>query len=81
MPPQPPDPPECGPLNIQVLRTYPAMRPPYPFAPHGERTVARGYSKAIRRARRLIYLEDQYLWSRTSPSCSRTRSTTIPTCT
>jgi phosphatidylserine/phosphatidylglycerophosphate/cardiolipin synthase-like enzyme len=40
------------------------MRPPYRFAPRGERTVARGYTKAIRRARRLIYLEDQYLWSR-----------------
>jgi phosphatidylserine/phosphatidylglycerophosphate/cardiolipin synthase-like enzyme len=64
MPTRPADPPECGPLNIQVLRTYPAMRPAYRFAPHGERTVARGYSKAIRRARRLIYLEDQYLWSR-----------------
>ena len=58
-----PDPPECGPLAIQVLRTYPAMRPPYGFAPRGERTVARGYTKAVRRARRLIYLEDQYLWS------------------
>jgi phosphatidylserine/phosphatidylglycerophosphate/cardiolipin synthase-like enzyme len=46
-----------------VLRTYPAVRPRYPFAPDGERTVARGYAKAIRRARRLIYLEDQYLWS------------------
>src|SRR5262249_2639895 len=30
----------------------------------GERSVARGYSKAVRRARRLIYLEDQYLWSK-----------------
>ena len=46
-----------------MLRTYPAMRPPYRFAQLGERTVARGYTKAIRRARRLIYLEDQYLWS------------------
>jgi phosphatidylserine/phosphatidylglycerophosphate/cardiolipin synthase-like enzyme len=63
LPPKPPDPPECGPLAIQVFRTYPAMRPPYPFATRGERSIARGYGKAIRRARRLIYLEDQYLWS------------------
>jgi phosphatidylserine/phosphatidylglycerophosphate/cardiolipin synthase-like enzyme len=63
LPPQPPDPPACGPHAVQVLRTYPARRPPYDFAPLGERTVARGYSKAIRRARRLIYLEDQYMWS------------------
>jgi phosphatidylserine/phosphatidylglycerophosphate/cardiolipin synthase-like enzyme len=63
LPPQPPDPEPCGTLNVQVLRTYPAMRPPYGFAPQGERTVARGYTKAIRKARRLIYIEDQYLWS------------------
>ena len=64
LPPQPPDPPECGPLAIQVLRTYPAMRPAYDFAKLGEQTVARGYTKAIKQARRLIYLEDQYLWSK-----------------
>ena len=64
LPVRPPDPPECGPHDVQVLRTYPAMRPPYGFARLGERSVARGYTKAIRRARRLIYLEDQYLWSR-----------------
>ncbi|HEY0696956.1 MAG TPA: phospholipase D-like domain-containing protein, partial [Micromonospora sp.] len=63
LPPQPPDPPSCGPHRVQVLRTYPAVRPPYPFAPDGERTVARGYTRAVRRARRLIYVEDQYLWS------------------
>ena len=63
LPDQPPDPPEAGPLAIQVLRTYPAMRPAYGFAKLGEQTVARGYTKAIKRARRLIYLEDQYLWS------------------
>src|SRR4029450_13382101 len=40
------------------------MRPAYSFARRGERTIARGYTKAIKRARRLIYLEDQYLWSR-----------------
>jgi len=63
LPPQPADPPPCGPHAIQVLRTYPALRPRYRFAPLGERTVARGYTKAIKRARRLIYLEDQYMWS------------------
>ena len=63
LPEQPPPPPECGPHLVQTLRTYPAIRPPYPFAPQGERSVARGYSKAIKHARRLVYLEDQYLWS------------------
>ena len=58
-----PPPPECGPHLVQTLRTYPAIRPPYDFAPDGERSVARGYTKAITRARRLIYLEDQYMWS------------------
>ena len=48
---------------IQVLRTYPARRSPYPFAPQGERSIARAYIKAFRRASRLVYLEDQYLWS------------------
>jgi phosphatidylserine/phosphatidylglycerophosphate/cardiolipin synthase-like enzyme len=63
LPPQPPDPPDAGPLTIQTLRTYPAMRPPYSFAKLGERSIARGYTKAVKRARRLIYVEDQYLWS------------------
>lgn len=39
-------------------------RPRYPFAPRGERSIARAYVKAFARARRLIYIEDQYLWSR-----------------
>jgi phosphatidylserine/phosphatidylglycerophosphate/cardiolipin synthase-like enzyme len=52
-----------GPLAVQVLRTYPARRRPYPFAPDGERSIARAYLKAFARARRLVYVEDQYLWS------------------
>ncbi len=48
---------------VQVLRTYPVKRPPYPFAPKGERSIARMYSKALARARSLIYVEDQYFWS------------------
>jgi phosphatidylserine/phosphatidylglycerophosphate/cardiolipin synthase-like enzyme len=65
LPPQPPDPAPVpgGTHVVQVLRTYPAKRPSYPFAPHGERSVARAYGKAFARARSLIYIEDQYLWS------------------
>ncbi|GAA2164836.1 phospholipase D-like domain-containing protein [Pedococcus bigeumensis] len=64
LPEQLPDPEPTGALPVQLLRTYPKRRPGYDFAPDGERSVARGYTKAIKRARQLIYLEDQYLWSR-----------------
>ena len=63
LPPPLPDPPEAGTCSLQVLRTYPNRWPGYPFAPRGERSIARGYAKALRRARRLVYIEDQYLWS------------------
>ncbi|TYP87097.1 phospholipase D family protein [Blastococcus xanthinilyticus] len=63
LPPELPPPPECGPHLVQTLRTYPKIRPRYDFAPEGERSIARGYSKAVEKARRLVYLEDQYLWS------------------
>jgi len=53
-----------GTHSVQVLRTYPAKHPPFPFAPDGERSIARAYLKAFRRARSLVYIEDQYLWSR-----------------
>jgi phosphatidylserine/phosphatidylglycerophosphate/cardiolipin synthase-like enzyme len=49
---------------VQVLRTYPARLRRYPFAPLGERSIAHAYRKAFGRASRLVYLEDQYLWSR-----------------
>jgi len=63
IPADPRTPPPAGRHAIQVLRTYPAKRPPYPFAPDGERTIARLYAKALGRARSLIYVEDQYFWS------------------
>ena len=56
-------PPEAGRHHVQILRTYPAKRPPFPFAPQGERSIARAYERAFARARRLIYIEDQYFWS------------------
>src|SRR5947209_4382476 len=63
VPPLTPAPPATGPHRVQVLRTYAAKRPAFPFAPHGERTIARAYERVFARARRLIYIEDQYLWS------------------
>jgi len=63
IPPQPPDPAPCGTHVVQVLRTYPKRLRAYPFARRGERSIARAYRKVLRRARSLIYLEDQYLWS------------------
>jgi phosphatidylserine/phosphatidylglycerophosphate/cardiolipin synthase-like enzyme len=66
LPPQAPAPPavEEGTHVVQLLRTYPNLRHgrDFPFARGGERSVARGYSKAVKRARRLVYIEDQYLW-------------------
>ncbi len=49
---------------MQLLRTYPNLpgKRDYPFAEGGESSVARGYTKAIERARRMVYVEDQYLW-------------------
>jgi len=63
LPGQPPDPPPCGPHAVQVLRTYPDAHFAYEFAPRGERSLARAYNKVVPLARRLIYVEDQYLWS------------------
>ena len=60
----PPPSPEGATQTVQLLRTYPNLRRgrDYPFARGGERSVARGYSKAVLQARQLIYIEDQYLW-------------------
>ena len=69
LPAQLPDPPPCGSQTVQLLRTYPKRRPGYPFAPDGERSIARGYRKAVGNARQLIYLEDQYLWSPAVVGC------------
>jgi phosphatidylserine/phosphatidylglycerophosphate/cardiolipin synthase-like enzyme len=69
LPPPLPDPAPTGPHPVQLLRTYGRRLGGYPFAPRGERSVARGYTKVLERAERLIYLEDQYLWS--DEVCSR----------
>ena len=63
LPPEPDSNAPDGACAIQVLRTYPARRKAYPFAPDGERSIARAYIKVFGSARRFVYLEDQYLWS------------------
>ncbi len=57
-----PPPPMVGSHAVQVLRTYPVRHRVIPFAPEGERSIARACLKALRRARALVYVEDQYLW-------------------
>lgn len=60
--------PHCDPLHeaswntpLQIVRTIPAHT--YRFAPHGEFGIHHIYTRLIRGAQRLIYLENQYLWS------------------
>ncbi|SFO05395.1 PLD-like domain-containing protein [Pseudonocardia ammonioxydans] len=57
------DPPATGGCAVQLLCTYPNRWPRHPSAPRGERSIARGYSKALGRAERIVYVEDQYMWS------------------
>ena len=59
LPPAPP--PLEGGADAQVLRTIP--KGDYPFAPRGIYGIAYAYRRAIARAERFIYLENQYLWS------------------
>jgi phosphatidylserine/phosphatidylglycerophosphate/cardiolipin synthase-like enzyme len=60
----PPDPRPDGNEIVQIIRTFPVLRPKgFDFAPQGERTVMLANTKAIAQADRLIYVEDQYLWS------------------
>ncbi|WP_245783057.1 phospholipase D-like domain-containing protein [Amycolatopsis sacchari] len=51
----------AGGTNVQLLRTVPNGT--YDFAPKGEFTVLDAYLRALRSARRLVYLENQFLWS------------------
>ncbi len=51
----------AGEMNAQLLRTVPDKT--YDFAPHGEFTILDSYLRALRSAKRLVYLENQFLWS------------------
>ena len=55
--PQPPQ----GATTVQVLRTVPDGT--YDFVPDGDFRILDAYVRALRSAQRLIYLENQFLWS------------------
>ncbi|WP_431907780.1 phospholipase D-like domain-containing protein [Amycolatopsis thermoflava] len=59
--PEPKTPEPAGTTNVQLLRTVPDKT--YAFAPRGEFTILDAYLRALRSARRLVYLENQFLWS------------------
>ncbi len=51
----------AGAHTVQVVRTVPEKV--YAFLPHGDFRILESYTRALRSARRLIYLESQFLWS------------------
>lgn len=57
--PQRPD--ACGTVPLQVVRTVPEHV--YGDLDNGEFSVLESYTAALRSARKLIYLENQFLWS------------------
>jgi phosphatidylserine/phosphatidylglycerophosphate/cardiolipin synthase-like enzyme len=60
LPPARPQPPH-GSTQVQVLRTVPDGT--YDFLPNGDFRILDAYVRALRSAQRLIYLENQFLWS------------------
>jgi phosphatidylserine/phosphatidylglycerophosphate/cardiolipin synthase-like enzyme len=52
---------DAGEVELQVVRTVPENL--YEFAPRGDFRIVEAYLRALRSARRLVYLENQFLWS------------------
>jgi Phospholipase D Active site motif len=58
---QPSDVASAGDVELQIVRTVPEKL--YEFAPRGEFRIIESYLRALRSAQRLVYLENQFLWS------------------
>jgi phosphatidylserine/phosphatidylglycerophosphate/cardiolipin synthase-like enzyme len=56
-----PPPPEAGASTVQVVRTV--EEDMYDEIPRGDFRILESYVRGLRSARRLIYLENQFLWS------------------
>lgn len=52
---------KVGARTLQLVRTLPEHI--YDFEPHGDFRVLEAYTRALRSARKLVYLESQFLWS------------------
>jgi phosphatidylserine/phosphatidylglycerophosphate/cardiolipin synthase-like enzyme len=59
--PQAEPPPPAGDLEVQLVRTVPEKI--YDALPRGEFRILESYVRALRSAQRLVYLENQFLWS------------------
>jgi phosphatidylserine/phosphatidylglycerophosphate/cardiolipin synthase-like enzyme len=51
----------AGDVELQIVRTVPEKL--YEFAPRGDFRIIEAYLRALRSARHLVYLENQFLWS------------------
>jgi phosphatidylserine/phosphatidylglycerophosphate/cardiolipin synthase-like enzyme len=58
---QTPPPVPAGDVELQVVRTVPEKI--YDFLPNGDFRILEAYTRALRSARKLVYLESQFLWS------------------
>jgi phosphatidylserine/phosphatidylglycerophosphate/cardiolipin synthase-like enzyme len=56
-----PPPAPAGDVELQVVRTVPDKV--YDFLPQGDFRILEAYTRALRSARKLVYLESQFLWS------------------
>jgi phosphatidylserine/phosphatidylglycerophosphate/cardiolipin synthase-like enzyme len=56
-----PPPASAGEVELQVVRTVPDKI--YDFLPQGDFRIVEAYTRALRSARQLVYLENQFLWS------------------
>jgi phosphatidylserine/phosphatidylglycerophosphate/cardiolipin synthase-like enzyme len=58
---EPTPPSAAGNVELQVVRTVPDRV--YDFLPRGDFRIVEAYTRALRSARKLVYLENQFLWS------------------
>ena len=56
-----PPPAPAGDVELQIVRTIPDKV--YDFLPEGDFRILEAYTRALRSARKLVYLESQFLWS------------------